>query len=787
MDSDTIESAPEPSFAQLGISPEVLQSLSEMEYETPTSVQSAVWESCAAGRDVVVQSRTGTGKTAAFGLPLVDKIVRRSQNKIQALVLCPTRELANQVCRELGKLSRYNGVTTTAVYGGAPMPRQIDALSRGPHIVCGTPGRVLDHLRRGNLNAKTIRTLVLDESDEMLSMGFERELTAIIEHLPKERQTLLFSATLPPDIERLVRNRLDNPEFITLSGDHIGALEVTHYVYHVSADKAGSLVKIIEAHDPEGAVVFCNTKGQTETVANILTRHGYAAGWLNGDLAQSEREKVMKATRESRIRFLVATDVAARGIDISHLTHVINFDFPMDAEGYVHRTGRTGRAGRTGTAISLVTPQDIGALYILRLTYKIRPNELPMPSTGDERTRLETDLIGALLRDGAGEDGDRTLAARILAHDRAQELVAALVQTHRGKRPTAGADAQAARRARPGPKADSHPDTQRAPRGEQRRKRAASEPPAGERAERGRAREDRASGDGDRGDSRGDSRGRSRASARTGTRGGERTASKEAETAEGESVQAASAAAAKPAPAASTAAASTTATVATATAATATAADARAAGSDGPRERTRRRRRTSESGFDEAPKRGEAPTAADAASSEGTPPRRTRAKRRTSATTEPRDRGDADAAAEPKASATKSRPAAAQTAASPTAAPSGRGAAKSAPAAAPSGRGAAKSAPAAAASARGGASDVPNDDVTELHVDVGRKGGARVRELKEILEGIPSEAIRRVRIRERYTFVEVLNEHASAALEKLQGAELGEHTITASVSARSRD
>ncbi|HZO12275.1 MAG TPA: DEAD/DEAH box helicase, partial [Polyangiaceae bacterium] len=387
---------PGQSFDALPLSPEVRQALRDMNYEHPTPVQAAVFESAASGHDLVVQARTGTGKTTAFGLPLIERSVRRNVRAPQALVLCPTRELALQVSRELEKLGSHKGVAVVAVYGGAPMSRQIDAIAAGAQIVAGTPGRVLDHLRRGTLRAGAVRVLVLDEADEMLSMGFERELTAILEQLPKERQTLLFSATIPPDIERMARTRLRQPEFVILSSDQVGALEVQHHVYSVSQDKPGALVKVLEIEDPDSAIIFCNTREQTENVAQYLKRQGFEADWLNGDLPQSEREQVMLRTRQGKLRFLVATDVAARGIDISHLSHVINYDFPLDAELYVHRTGRTGRMGRMGTAISLVTPQEVGALYILRLTYKIRPIEHRLPSAREERTRIEADVVRSL-------------------------------------------------------------------------------------------------------------------------------------------------------------------------------------------------------------------------------------------------------------------------------------------------------------------------------------------------------------------------------------------------------
>src|SRR6266850_2346941 len=268
---------------------------------------------------------------------------------------------------------------------GSDVRKAIDALGYETptpvQVVVGTPGRVLDHLRRGTFDPSNVRIFVLDEADEMLSMGFAKELNAIIETLPRERQGLYFSATIPPDVERLASSHLRDPEYVTLSSDQVGALEIAHFVYLVrEGDKRSALARIIEIEDPESAIVFCNTKDETERVAEMLKGRGYDAEWLNGDLEQKERERVMAKTREGKCRFLVATDVAARGIDISHLTHVVNADFPESAEQYVHRTGRTGRAGRTGTAISVVGPKDVGHVYMLRLTYKIRPIERMLPT-----------------------------------------------------------------------------------------------------------------------------------------------------------------------------------------------------------------------------------------------------------------------------------------------------------------------------------------------------------------------------------------------------------------------
>ncbi|MBI4955232.1 MAG: DEAD/DEAH box helicase, partial [Myxococcales bacterium] len=452
--ADPGEAPAPPTFDALPLSAELRESLREMGYVTPTPVQLAVWQPACSGTDCVVQARTGTGKTAAFGLPMVDRLVRRSQKAPQALVLCPTRELAVQVSREIALLGKHREIEPVAIYGGAPMPPQVQAIANGAQIVVATPGRMLDHLRRRTLDPSNIRTLVLDEADEMLSMGFERELNAIMERLPENRQTLLFSATLPPDIERMARTKLRKPEFITLSGDHIGALEIQHFIYFVSGDKLAALAAILEVENPEGALIFCNTREATERLAQGLCRLGYDADWLNGDLPQSDREKTMRAAREGRLRYLVATDVAARGIDISHLTHVINYDFPQDAEAYVHRTGRTGRAGRTGTAVSLVNPQDIGALYLVRLTYKIRPIERRLPTMTEQRTRGEADIVESLCATFAprGRDPEyRALARRLLTHDDSEAILAGILHEHLAARPELPEEAARRRRETPPP------------------------------------------------------------------------------------------------------------------------------------------------------------------------------------------------------------------------------------------------------------------------------------------------------------------------------------------------
>jgi ATP-dependent RNA helicase DeaD len=480
--TDLEPTEPQPTFADLALPDDIRSAIEEMGYVTPTPVQLAVYEPAKQGRDLVVQARTGTGKTAAFGLPLAASIVKKQLAQVQALVLCPTRELALQVCEEVTAISRNRDLAVVAVYGGASMQRQIDQLDAGAHVLVGTPGRVLDHLRRGTLDASHVRAVVLDESDEMLSMGFLPQINDILAFLPDDHQTLLFSATLPADVHRMAETRLHDPEFLTLSGDQIGALEVDHHVFFSHGDKVRDFIAMLDVEDPESAIVFCNTREQTKRVAAALRDQGYAADWLNADLNQADREKVMAACRSGQLRFLVATDVAARGIDISHLTHVINCDFPESAESYVHRTGRTGRAGRTGTAISMVAPGDVGNLYMLRLTYGIRPIQRSIPSRRELQTRAEADLIDSLARGvlaHAIPAESIALARRLLSHPEAEALVAGLLQAHIAERAESVADATAERRARTARTTEQAQDGRD---GGRRRRRSRSEPdPADER------------------------------------------------------------------------------------------------------------------------------------------------------------------------------------------------------------------------------------------------------------------------------------------------------------------
>jgi ATP-dependent RNA helicase DeaD len=327
---DAIEpAAPTITFAQLGLHADVLRAIEEMGFTEPMPVQAATLPLVAEGRDLMVQSRTGSGKTAAFGIPFANGLVRPEDKFVQAIVLLPTRELALQVASELAKICAYRGITVVPVYGGAPMGRQVEQLHAGGQVVCGTPGRVLDHLGRGTLKLNRVKCAVLDESDEMLSMGFQEDIEKILQQTPVERQTLLFSATLPEAIQRLARRYLRNPEFLKLSADFVGVHEIKHIYYSIPAiHREIELLQILAFEDPESAIIFCNTREETSRVAEFLRQHGHDAEAISSDLSQSDRERVLGKMRARGIKFLVATDVAARGIDIENLSHVFNYTFP---------------------------------------------------------------------------------------------------------------------------------------------------------------------------------------------------------------------------------------------------------------------------------------------------------------------------------------------------------------------------------------------------------------------------------------------------------------------------
>lgn len=420
-------------FTDLPLSTPMFQALEAIGYEHPTPVQRASIPLVATGSDLMVQSQTGTGKTAAFGIPLIEALGQKPKG-IQSLVLAPTRELAKQVAEEFTRLAQFSDIRSVAIYGGASFEKQV-AEARFANIVCGTPGRVLDHLKRGTFNLKKLRMLILDEADEMLSMGFARELEQIMRFVPKQRQTLLFSATIPEDIKRYAKRYMKAPEFLSLIEENVAADDVEHVYYMVSGvGRPRDLIRVLEFEQPESAIIFTNTRKDTEIVCRHLKRQGFDAEYLNGDLAQRDRERVMKRAKEKTLRYLVATDIAARGIDIASLSHVINFVLPESAEVYIHRTGRTGRAGAKGTAISLIGPREIGVYYYLKRLYNVALTERSVPTQAEIDLRTEekrTDSIVQRIMDRVGPIDDGALRAqtmRILERDDAVEVVQALLK-----------------------------------------------------------------------------------------------------------------------------------------------------------------------------------------------------------------------------------------------------------------------------------------------------------------------------------------------------------------------
>ncbi|GAB6935671.1 DEAD/DEAH box helicase [Calditerricola yamamurae] len=408
-------------FAQFGISKAILDALADMGFEEPSPIQAACIPLVLDGRDVIGQAQTGTGKTAAFGIPIVERVT--PVPRVQAIVLAPTRELAIQVAEEIGKIAKYKrGVRALPIYGGQSIEHQIRAMRKGVQIVIGTPGRVLDHLRRRTLRLDDVRFFVLDEADEMLDMGFIDDIEAILRLVPKDRQTLLFSATMPPEIRRLAFQYMNRPEVVAISRGSVAAPTVTQVYYRaLESQKLDVLCRILDAEDVERGILFCRTKKGAAELAQALQARGYSADALHGDLNQSQRNKVMDAFRSGELELLVATDVAARGIDVENVTHVINYDIPQDPESYVHRIGRTGRAGKTGMAITLVTPREMKQLQHIERTVKvsIEPRDVPTVSElGDRQIQYWTaqltaqldkkdlDLYRAFVQQWADDGGD---------------------------------------------------------------------------------------------------------------------------------------------------------------------------------------------------------------------------------------------------------------------------------------------------------------------------------------------------------------------------------------------
>lgn len=432
---------PQTTFADLGLEGPVLKALDDVGYETPSAIQAATIPTLLEGRDVVGLAQTGTGKTAAFALPILARL-DVSQKTPQALVLAPTRELALQVCEAFERYAAHlKHVHILPVYGGQGYGVQLSALRRGVHIVVGTPGRIMDHLDKGTLDLSELKYLVLDEADEMLKMGFAEDVETILADTPDTKQVALFSATMPATIRRMSQQYLHDPEEITVKTKTQTHSNISQRYLIVSyAQKVDALTRILEVENFEGMIIFVRTKNVTEELAEKLRARGYEAAAINGDIAQAQRERTVNQLKSGKLDILVATDVAARGLDVDRISHVVNFDIPTDSEPYVHRIGRTGRAGRTGDAISFVTPRERSLLARIEKATKQPITPMQLPSVEDVNvTRLARfdDRITAALGQAERIDGFRDIIAHYVRnHDVPEtDVAAALAVVAQGESP----------------------------------------------------------------------------------------------------------------------------------------------------------------------------------------------------------------------------------------------------------------------------------------------------------------------------------------------------------------
>lgn len=367
-------------FNEFGLTEPVIRSLNNMGFEEPTPIQERAIPICLKGGDLIGQAHTGTGKTAAFGIPMVEFFIA-DREQIQGVVLTPTRELAVQVAEELNRIGQFKGIRSLPIYGGQDIGRQIRALKNRPHIIVGTPGRLMDHMRRRTIRLNQVKLVVLDEADEMLNMGFIEDIETILKEIPGERQTLLFSATMPAPIRALARRFMQNPEIVSIEARQVTVPNIEqNYIEVEEKQKFDILCRLLDTQSPERAIVFGRTRRRVDELSEGLSKRGYSAAGIHGDMPQSRRDMVMRQFKDGTIEALVATDVAARGLDITGVTHIYNFDIPQDAEGYVHRIGRTGRAGKTGVAVTFVTPREIRHLKVIENLTRGKIARKPVPT-----------------------------------------------------------------------------------------------------------------------------------------------------------------------------------------------------------------------------------------------------------------------------------------------------------------------------------------------------------------------------------------------------------------------
>lgn len=385
-------------FQDLGISPATMKSLKRMGFEEATPIQAQTIPLSLENKDLIGQAQTGTGKTAAFGIPMIDK-VNNEKEVIQGIVIAPTRELAIQVSEELYKIGYGKRTKVLAIYGGQDINRQIRALKNRPHIIVGTPGRILDHINRKTLRLENVHTVILDEADEMLNMGFIEDIEAILGQIPEERQTLLFSATMPGPIQRMAERFMKDPQIVRVKTKEVTVPQIEQYYLEVQErSKFDILTRLLDIQSPELAIVFGRTKRRVDELSEALNLRGYNAEGIHGDLSQAKRISVLRKFKEGSIDVLVATDVAARGLDISGVTHVYNFDIPQDPESYVHRIGRTGRAGKTGVAMTFITPREKSYLQVVERTTKRKMDRMKPPTLDEALEGQQKAVIERILQ-----------------------------------------------------------------------------------------------------------------------------------------------------------------------------------------------------------------------------------------------------------------------------------------------------------------------------------------------------------------------------------------------------
>ena len=422
-------------FITLGLSEKSIQSLTKKGFEEPTEIQALTIPLLLEGKlDIIAQAQTGTGKTAAFGLPLIEKLDPSCKN-IQAIILTPTRELAIQVCEEISSLKGDSSLSIAPIYGGQSIDMQLRKLKRGLSIVVGTPGRILDHIRRKTLKLNNVKYFILDEADEMLNMGFIEDIETVLEKTPSQKRVLLFSATMPDRIKKLAEKYMDRYQHIKTKTELTTNLTDQIYFEIANRDKFEALCRIIDIEESFYGLIFCRTKNDVDDLINRLLDRGYSADYLHGDISQAQREKTLLKFKKQQISILAATDVAARGIDVNNLSHVINFSIPQDPESYIHRIGRTGRAGNQGTAITFITPSEFRKLGFIKKVTNADIQKKNIPEVSDiiniKKKKITEDLEKIIAKSDV--DGYKKWAQLLIAENNPETILAAMLKYSFGK------------------------------------------------------------------------------------------------------------------------------------------------------------------------------------------------------------------------------------------------------------------------------------------------------------------------------------------------------------------